>query len=52
VEIYAGTDPVTGREIRLRKTFRTERAALIAPAKLLEHAAAGRRPETNAPELA
>jgi integrase len=48
VKVYGGTDPLTGREIRLRKTCKTERAALIELAKLLEQAAAGRQPETNA----
>ncbi len=27
VKVYGGTDPLTGREIRLRKTCKTERAA-------------------------
>jgi hypothetical protein len=48
VEVYGGTDPLTGREIRLRKTCKTERAALIELGKLLEQAAVGRQPETNA----
>jgi hypothetical protein len=48
VKIYGGTDPLTGREIRLRKTCKTERAAQIELGKLLEQAAAGRQPETNA----
>jgi hypothetical protein len=39
---------MTGREIRLRKTCKTERATLIELGKLLEQAAAGRQPETNA----
>jgi hypothetical protein len=42
------TDPLTGREIRLRRTCRTERAAQIELGKLLEQTGAGRRPETNA----
>jgi hypothetical protein len=46
VKVYAGTDPLTGREIRLRKTCKTERAAQIELGKLLEQAAAGRQPET------
>ena len=29
VSVYAGTDPLTGRQIRLRKTCKTERAAQI-----------------------
>src|SRR5690242_4578166 len=48
VKAYGGTDPLTGREIRLRKTCKTERAAQIELGKLLEQAAAGRHPETNA----
>jgi hypothetical protein len=44
----AGTDPVTGQQIRLRKTCKTERAAQIELGKLLEHASAGRQPETGA----
>ena len=48
VKVYGGTDPLTGREIRLRKTCKTERAAQIELGKLLEQAAAGRQPETNA----
>ena len=48
VKVYAGTDPLTGSEIRLRKTCKTERAAQIELGKLLEQAAAGRQPETNA----
>ena len=48
MKVYAGTDPLTGREIRLRKTCQTERAAQIELGKLLEQAAAGRQPETNA----
>jgi integrase len=47
VKVYAGTDPLTGREIRFRKTCKTERAAQIELGKLLEHAAAGRRPDSD-----
>jgi integrase len=47
-KVYAGTDPLTGREIRLRRTCRTERAAQIELGKLLEQADVGRRPETDA----
>ena len=46
-KVYAGTDPLTGREIRLRRTCKTERAAQIELGKLLEQAAAGRQPETD-----
>ena len=48
VKVYGGTDPLTGQEIRLRKTCKTERAAQIELGKLLEQASAGRQPETNA----
>ena len=48
MKVHAGTDPLTGREIRLRKTCKTERAAQIELGKLLEQATAGRQPETNA----
>ena len=34
-KVYAGTDPLTGREIRFRKTCKTERAAQIELGKLL-----------------
>jgi integrase len=33
-KVYAGVDPLSRREIRLRKTCRTERAAQIALGKL------------------
>jgi len=36
VKVYGGTDPLTGREIRLRKTCKTERAAQIELGRLLE----------------
>ena len=48
MSVYAGTDPLTGREIRLRRTCKTERAAQIALGQLLEQASIGRQPETNA----
>ena len=47
VKVYAGTDPLTGREIRLRRTCKTERAAQIVLGKLLEQAAAGRQPDSD-----
>ena len=46
MKVYAGADPLTGREIRLRKTCKTERAARIELGKLLEQAAAGRQPDS------
>jgi hypothetical protein len=45
--VYAGIDPLTRREIRLRETCTTERAAQIALGKLLEQAAVGRQPGSN-----
>ena len=46
VKVYAGTDPLTGREIRLRKTCKTEQAAQIELGKLLAKAQAGRQPDS------
>ncbi len=46
MKVYAGIDPLTGREIRFRKTCKTERAAQIELGKLLELATAGRQPDT------
>ena len=42
-KVYAGTDPLTGREIRFRRTCKTERAAQIELGKLLAMAQAGRQ---------
>lgn len=50
VRVSAGINPLTGREIRLRRTCKSERAAQIELGKLLEQAAAGRQPETDATE--
>ncbi len=47
MKVYAGADPLTGREIRLRKTCKTERAVEIELGKLLEQAAAGRQPDSD-----
>ena len=46
MKVYAGTDPLTGREIRFRKTCKTEQAAQIELGKLLAQAAAGRQPDS------
>jgi len=43
-----GTDPLTGREIRFRKTCKTEQAAQIELGRLLAQAAAGRQPDSAA----
>jgi len=40
--VRAGKDPLTGREIRFRKTCKTERGAQIELGKLLALARAGR----------
>jgi hypothetical protein len=41
--VYAGKDPLTGRELRFRKTRRTEVEAQIELGKVLELARAGRQ---------
>ena len=43
----APRDPLTGREIRFRKTCKTERAAQIELGKLLAMAQAGRQPDSD-----
>ena len=48
VKVYAGTDLLTGREIRFRKTCKTEIAAQIELGKLLEQAQPGKPPESGA----
>jgi integrase/DNA-binding transcriptional regulator YhcF (GntR family) len=47
VSVYAGTDPLTRRPIRLRTTARTETQARIELGKLLEKARDGRSPEAG-----
>ena len=47
VDVYAGTDPLTGRRLRYRRTVKTEQQARIVLGKLLEQAAKGRPPETG-----
>lgn len=47
-EVYLGTDPLTGRRLRLRETRKDETAAQIALGKLLEQALAGQEPESGA----
>jgi integrase len=46
-KVYAGTDPLTGREIRFRKTRKTDVEAQIELGKLLELARAGRQPDSD-----
>jgi Bacterial regulatory proteins, gntR family len=48
VDVYGGTDPVTGRRIRLRKTCRDEVTARIELGKFLAQAQAGRQAESTA----
>ena len=45
--VYAGKDPLTGREIRFRKTCKTERDAQIELGKLLALAQEGRQPDSD-----
>ncbi len=45
--MYAGTDPLTGRQLRHRRTAKTEQQAQIVLGQLLEQAAAGQRPATD-----
>jgi integrase len=44
VDVYAGTDPLTGRRLRYRQSVKTEQHAQIVLGRLLEQAEAGRRP--------
>jgi hypothetical protein len=46
-KVYAGTDPLTGREIRFRKTRKTEVEAQIELGKLLALARAGHQPDSD-----
>lgn len=46
--VYAGPDPLTGKERRLRQTEKTEEAAVTALGKLLQQAEAAHSPQTKA----
>jgi DNA-binding transcriptional regulator YhcF (GntR family) len=46
-KVYAGKDPLTGREIRFRKTRKTEVEAQSELGKLLELARAGHQPDSD-----
>jgi hypothetical protein len=46
-KVYAGKDPLTGREIRFRKPRKTEVEAQIELGKLLALARAGRQPDLD-----
>jgi integrase len=48
VRVYAGTDPVTRREIRLKQTVKDETAAAAALGELLKKAQAQRFPDQSA----
>lgn len=48
VHVYAGTDPVTGKPRRLKRTVRTEARAAQELAKLLKAVEAGRAPDDSA----
>ena len=47
VSVYAGTDPLARRPMRLKATAKTETQARIELGKLLEKARDGRNPETG-----
>jgi integrase/DNA-binding transcriptional regulator YhcF (GntR family) len=46
VVVYAGTDPITRREIRFKSTVRTEQQARMELGRLLKDASDGRKPES------
>ena len=46
--VYAGVDPITQREIRLKATAKTEQQAYIELGRLLKEASEGRTPESGA----
>jgi integrase/DNA-binding transcriptional regulator YhcF (GntR family) len=46
--VYAGVDPITQREIRLKATATTEQQAYIELGRLLKQASEGRTPESGA----
>lgn len=48
VSVYAGTDPFTRQEIRLRSTVKDELQAQIELGRLLKEASEGRTPEADA----
>jgi hypothetical protein len=45
--VYAGVDPITQREIRLKATAKTEQQAYIELGRLLNEASEGRTPESG-----
>jgi integrase len=48
VTVYVGTDPLTGRAVRLKATAKTEQQARIELGRLLKDAYEGRTPESAA----
>ena len=48
VRVYAGNDPLTGKEIRLKATAKTAEHAQAELARLLEQASTGQQPESAA----
>jgi hypothetical protein len=46
--VYAGIDPITKREIRLKATAKTEQQAHTELGRLLKEASEGRTPESDA----
>jgi integrase len=48
VSVYAGSDPLTRRSIRLKSTVKTEQQAHIELGRLLKEASEGRTPESDA----
>ena len=48
VSVYAGVDPLTRQQIRLRSTVKDERLAQIELDRLLKQASDGRTPDTDA----
>ena len=48
MRVYAGTDPLTGKEIRLKATAKTAEHAQAELARLLEQASVGQQPELAA----
>jgi integrase len=46
--VYAGIDPITKREIRLKATAKTEQQAHIELGRLLKEESEGRTPESDA----
>ena len=47
VKVYAGTDPVTGKERRLRETWPDEWTAAVALGRLLREAEGHQRPKAT-----